>query len=88
MNMDLEQYRLARELSYERLARFLSLPNRVTVRRYAIGETWPDTKTLEGIFRDTGGEVTLDAMYRRRLAFVSGQGGQDVQAKPDKVAAA
>jgi len=37
---------------------------------WATGETWPDADRLQRIFYVTEGEVTLNAMYQRRLKFL------------------
>jgi hypothetical protein len=68
---DLEQYRRAHGLSYERLAERLSLSSRRRAMAWAIGEVWPDADKLQRIFDATGGEVSLEAMHRRRLSFLA-----------------
>jgi len=66
--MDLEQYRQAHGLTYVELADKLGLPGHSSAWRIAQGVAWPaDPERLEAIVTATGGEVTLDAMHKRRL---------------------
>jgi len=71
MGLDLDQYRRAHNLSYEKLGQQLGLSSRRRAMAWATGETWPDADRLQRIFDITEGEVTLNAMYRRRLKFLS-----------------
>jgi len=71
MELDLEQYRRAHNLSYERLRQQLGLSSRRRAMAWATGETWPDADRLQRIFDVTEGEVTLTAMYQRRLKFLA-----------------
>lgn len=41
--------------------------------RWALGESWPNADALQHIVQATGGEVTLNAMHKRRLAFLASQ---------------
>lgn len=70
MAIDLEQYRIEKGWSYERLASELGLTQRRHARRWALGETWPDADRLAKIFRVTANVVTLQAMYERRLVWL------------------
>lgn len=67
--MDLEEFRLARSMTYAQLADFLGLSQAKTAQRYALGEHWPHVLPLQVILQRAKG-VTLDAMHRRRMAFL------------------
>ena len=68
--MDLEEYRVAESLTYEELAERLGLSHRVVAREYAIGKRWPNAVRLQGFLDATASAVTMEAMHRRRLAFL------------------
>ncbi len=78
MDLDLEQYRLTNELTYEALAELIGVRNKAQARTYALGIRWPKPQRLEEILRSTGGLVTIRAMHRRHLAFVNSRDGESV----------
>jgi transcriptional regulator with XRE-family HTH domain len=71
MELDLEEYRRAHGLSYAQLASKLGLTWGRHAMRWALGESWPDADKLERIVQATRGEVSVDAMHKRRLAFLA-----------------
>jgi transcriptional regulator with XRE-family HTH domain len=71
--MDLEEYRVAESLTYEDLAARLGLSHRVVAREYALGKRWPNAVRLQGLLDATASTVTVEAMHRRRLAFLDSQ---------------
>lgn len=71
MNYDLEQFRRAKKWSYPRLAVLLGLTQRRHARRWALGEAWPDADKLQRIVDLTDGQVTIEAMHKRRLKWLS-----------------
>lgn len=81
MNYDLEQFRHAKKWSYARLAIFLGLTQRRHAMRWALGEAWPDADKLQRIVDLTGGQVTIEAMHRRRLKWLAEHRGVRL---PDK----
>ncbi len=72
-NMDLETWRKREGLSYQRLADLLGEGDQNTARRHALGIFWPAPERIEKIRKVSGGEVTLEAMHRRHLAWRNGQ---------------
>jgi hypothetical protein len=68
--MDLEQYRRAHEMSYETLRLRMGLTHRQVARQYALGIRWPSTERLALIREISSGEVSVEAMFERRLAFL------------------
>lgn len=76
--MDLEEWRLRAGMSYASLAVLLSTDNRRTnkmrARNVAIGVSWPCTEFLQTILAKTRGEVTIEAMHRRRVVYLQGKG--------------
>jgi len=81
MDKDLEQYRLAKGLTYEDLAERIGASNKALARAYALGLRWPKPRRLERILRATGGEVTLEGMHRRHLDHVNSRDDDSVDAK-------
>lgn len=67
---DLEQYRDARQLSYQQLADQIGLPSASHARKIAVGMSWPVPETVQLIIEKTG--ITVGALHRRRLAHVRG----------------
>jgi hypothetical protein len=74
IGVDLEQWRIAQGKSYRALQRTLGISDGVTIRDYALGIKWPGTDKLEVILRQTNGGVTVDAMHRRRCAYLQSIG--------------
>ena len=81
MQFDLDQYRQDRGLTYAQLAEKLGLTQRRHAMRWARGESWPDADKLQRIVEITQGEVTVEAMHKRRLAFLASQKIKNVPAK-------
>ena len=69
--MDLEQYRIKHALSYEALAKLLGWKYRNEAHRIALGRRWLRADRLEDLLKKTKGEVTLEAMHRRRCRWLS-----------------
>ena len=65
--MDLEQYRTTNSLSYADLAQQLRW-ERNKAYRTALGKTW-DAEAIQQVL-DRFPAVTLEAMHRRRLAYL------------------
>lgn len=78
MGVDLETWRLSKGLSYSGLAAALSTEyhtaNKMRARNVSIGVQWPCTEFLQTILAKTRGEVTIEAMHRRRVEYLSSQG--------------
>jgi hypothetical protein len=74
LDLDLEEYRLAEGLTYEQFRQFLDLSDKSACRDYCLGILWPGTFRLRDILRRMGGKVTLDAMFRRREAYLVANG--------------
>lgn len=68
--LDLEQFRLAKGLSYRRLAALIGSSHASQTRSWALGESRPDADQMEVIIRRTDGIVTIEAMHKRRLAWL------------------
>jgi transcriptional regulator with XRE-family HTH domain len=68
--MNLEEYRVAKGLSYRKLGALINYSHASRVRLWCLGENYPDADVLEKIFEATDGEVTVEAMYRQRLMYV------------------
>jgi hypothetical protein len=68
--MDLEQYRIANDWTYEHLARQLNLTHRAVARDYALGKRWPHPDRVDEFLKVTDGKVTLEAMHRRHANYV------------------
>lgn len=75
MPCDLEEYRRASGLTYEKLSQQLGLSHRRRAMAYALGEVWPDADKLQRIVEATQGVVTVEAMHRRRLAHLAATKG-------------
>jgi transcriptional regulator with XRE-family HTH domain len=71
MSMDLEEFRQSEGLSYRGLAAFLGLTQGRHAMRWATGERWPDADKLQHIKDLTDGAVTIEAMHRRRLKWLT-----------------
>lgn len=69
--MDLETFRLSKQLSYRKLGAIIGLSHPGQTRSWALGETWPDADKLQRIFDATDGRVTLRGMHRRRLSYLA-----------------
>ncbi len=67
--MDLEAFRIKRELSYSDLADLIGITQAKQARSYALGHSWPRAAQLEKILSAAKG-VTLAAMHKRRLDFL------------------
>ena len=70
---DLEAYRSAHKMSYATLAKHIGVSQARTAYSYALGMQWPSSERLQRILDVTGGEVTVDAMHKRRLQWVTSQ---------------
>jgi hypothetical protein len=68
--LDLEEYRQAHGLSYRKLAALIGSGHASQTRSWAIGESRPDADQAEAIIRKTNGIVTIEALHRRRLAWL------------------
>ena len=79
MELDLEEYRRTKGLTYWELAELLGLTQNRHAMRWALGESWPDADKLQRIVEATQGAVTVDAMHRRRLAHLAETRGFTVQ---------
>lgn len=84
--MDLEQFRVARGLSYAKLATLIDETLAAKVRGWALGHGWPQADKLEVIFAATGGAVSLAEMHRRRLEWLRDGGVGERSAKTVKAA--
>ena len=71
MKFDLDAYRHERGLTYAQLAAKLGLTQRRHAMRWARGESWPDADKLQRIVEITNGEVTVEALHKKRLAFLA-----------------
>jgi transcriptional regulator with XRE-family HTH domain len=85
---DLEQYRRANGLTYEKLRQQLGLSHRRRAMAYALGEVWPDADKLQRIVEGTQGVVSFEGMVRRRLAHLAQTRGLTVQSQLQFAAAA
>lgn len=81
MKLDFDEYRQDRGLTYAQLADKLGLTQRRHAMRWARGESWPDADKLQRIVEITNGEVTVEAMHKRRLAFLASQTVKKTPAK-------
>lgn len=72
---DLEMWREREGLAYEALGQIIGVSSAAQVRRYCIGERWPDPDVIERVTAATGGEVTVYALHRRRAAWMQANGG-------------
>jgi hypothetical protein len=68
--LDLEEFRLAKGLSYRKLASLIGSGHASQTRAWAIGESRPDADQMETIIRRTDGVVTVEAMHLRRLTWL------------------
>jgi hypothetical protein len=68
--IDLEEFKLARGLSYRKLASLIGSTHASQARCWAIGESRPDADQLELIIRKTDGAVSVEAMHQKRLAWL------------------
>ena len=68
LDMNLEEYRREREMTYSQLTAFLGLTHCLAVQRWCSGEALPRPESLKMILEKTDGEVTLLAMLKCRLA--------------------
>jgi hypothetical protein len=68
--LDLEEFRLARGLSYRKLASLIGSNHASQTRAWALGEARPDADQLDEIVKSTNGAVTIEAMHRRRLSWL------------------
>lgn len=72
--MDLERWRIGRELTYEQLAALIGVSQARMARRYALGEQSPRPETVEQIRLATGGEVTPNDLHDSRIAWLKSKG--------------
>ena len=68
--IDLEEFRLAKGLSYRKLASLIGSTHASQARCWAIGESRPDADQVEAIIRRTEGAVSVEAMHKKRLAWL------------------
>jgi alkylated DNA nucleotide flippase Atl1 len=70
VGVDLESFRVARDLTYRELARMVGARSPRQARGWAIGAEWPQTAVaLDRIVTGTDGAVSIFAMHQRRLAW-------------------
>lgn len=68
--MDLEEFRIAKGLSYRQLGALIGANHASKVRSWAFGEARPDADQMEAIVIKTDGAVTIEAMHQRRLSWL------------------
>ncbi len=72
--MDLECWRAQRKITYRELADLIGVSQAAMARRYALGEQWPRSETVERIFRATDGNVTPTDLHCTRIAWLTEAG--------------
>jgi hypothetical protein len=79
--MDLEAFKENKGWGWRPLADFLGYKSHNRVRAWALGTAWPDADAQERIVSLTDGAVTIEAMHRRRLKWLTENRGIKL---PDK----
>ncbi len=81
--LDLDTWRTREGLSWEQVAALMAGddPERpvcrvstCSIRRFGIGERWPDPDIIERLEEITGGEVTVLGLHRRRAEWLKASG--------------
>ena len=72
--MDLEQWRIARGLTYRQLAELLGIPSTSQAQRIALGHEAARTERVEIIRMVTDEQVSLFSMHQRRMAWLRESG--------------
>jgi len=83
--MDLEQYRQNHGLTYQQLADLLGVRQSKQAHAWALGTNWPLSERLQKILRKTKGEVTIEDMHARRMAFLQAESrAARVKSRPER----
>jgi hypothetical protein len=79
--LDLDTWRKRESLSWSAVAELINAADpqgpavtMQTVRKYGIGQLWPDPDVIDRIERITGGEVTVWSLHQRRAAWLRTSG--------------
>jgi len=70
VGVDLETFRVERDLTYRELAEMVGARSPRQARGWAIGEEWPQTAAaIDRIVTGSDGRVSVFAMHQRRLEW-------------------